>query len=432
MQPKITKMALMLACCTVTPAYASLIQWKPQIPSSISQFQSNPQTLAEFARNNIVIYAHPTQSISLPTMKYGQKVSGKYYSAAVVVPASSKNVARLLQNYSNYAGLFPTLKHAKILEQRGAIARVKYSVHIPTPIPVLNFRESVIMQHQIEGNSITSLVLDAPVPYGTGKLEWFELAPNQTLITVTQWGDLNHTKGFLLSKILSALPDAKLGIPAGTNGFLLEALQRRFKTSVALPLNTSLPNANLTQTQIQKVVQISQSSQEPVSFILPAQKTPYAHGDEIMRFSTSYQYYAQSPAQLQSWLTAPAFQQLFPRQVKDLKIKQINQKQLDADYKISVGLGVIHIPFDFKMRFDFPNALQNQFHATGGDLKLVRGAMTLSPLKQGSLLNVTSALKIDDEAPFLLRAMRNFPYHDMLPAIGGNTVFTLKIQQMNK
>lgn len=148
-----------------------------------------------------------------------------------------------------------------------------------------------------------------------------------------------------------------------------------------------------------------------------------------MRFSTSYQYYAQQPEQLQQWLAPPAFQQLFPNQIKSFKIKQINQRQLDADYRISVGLGVISIPFDFKMRFDSPNALQNQFHATGGDLKLVRGAMHLMPFKQGSLLNITSAVKIDDNAPFLLRAMRSMPYHEMLPAVGGNTVFALKIRQ---
>lgn len=433
MRPKIKTAIfpiLILACCSAAiQAEASFVQWTPQIPSSLSPFQNSPQQLAAFTGSSIAIFAHPAQSISLPTMKYGQRISGKYYSAAVVVPASSKNVARLLQNYANYAGLFPTLKQAKVLEQQGGVSTVQYAIHIPTPIPVLNFRESVTMQHQIEGSSISSLVLDAPVPYGSGKLEWFELSPNQTLITVTQWGDLNKPKGFLFSKILNAVPEAKLGIPAGTSGFLLEALQRRFKSSAAEPAMTVLPAVKLSEEQLLRVAQISQKSQEPVSFILPAQKIQYANNTEIMRFSTSYQYYAQQPEQLQQWLAPPAFQQLFPNQIKSFKIKQINQRQLDADYRISVGLGVISIPFDFKMCFDSPNALQNQFHATGGDLKLVRGAMRLMPFKQGSLLNITSAVKIDDSAPFLLRAMRSMPYHEMLPAVGGNTVFALKIWQ---
>ena len=34
----------------------------------------------------------------------------------------------------------------------------------------------------------------------------------------------------------------------------------------------------------------------------------------------------------------------------------------------------------------------------------------------------------NEKAPFLLRAMRSLPYHDVLPAIGGNTVFVQKIR----
>ena len=112
-----------------------------------------------------------------------------------------------------------------------------------------------------------------------------------------------------------------------------------------------------------------------------------------------------------------------------MQVQKINPHLMDADYKISVGLGVINIPFDFKMRFNYPDLLQNQYTATGGDLKFVRGAMHIRPLQQGSLLQLTSAVKIDDKAPFLLRAMRSMPYHDMLPALGGNTVFALKVKQ---
>jgi hypothetical protein len=41
---------------------------------------------------------------------------------------------------------------------------------------------------------------------------------------------------------------------------------------------------------------------------------------------------------------------------------------------------------------------------------------------------MTTSMKIDEKAPFLLRAMRSLPYHDVLPAVGGNTVFVQKIK----
>lgn len=427
---KIIMSVLLCTCWMSTTSWARMIHWQADVPSSLDLFQGQAHALANLAADRIVIFAHPTQHIRLPTMGTRQSKIGQYQSAAVVVPTNSKNVARLLSNYSNYAGLFPTLKSAEVVEQHGNLSQVRYKIHIPTPIPVLNFKESVLMQHQLQGNSLTSLILEAPVPFGAGKIEWFELDKNHTLITITQWGDLDQPKGFLFSKILKALPDAKLGIPAGTNGFLLESLQRRFKAFSSETLAAGqLPKLQLNRNQLEKISQLSQRSQAPVSFILPAQRVPYGQNYELMRFSSSYQYYSQNPSKLQHWIAAPAFQKLFPRQVKEMQITKLNAKTIDADYKISVGLGVINIPFDFKMRFDYPDLLQNQYTATGGDLQFVRGSMQIHPQQQGSLLQLTSAMKIDDKAPFLLRAMRSLPYHDMLPALGGNTVFALKVKE---
>ena len=132
---------------------AKILPWKAQIPSALTEFNHDPQALASLTGERILIYAHPTQSIQLPTMPAGKKTTGKYYSASVVIPANVQQVSRLLLNYTNYAGLFPTLKSAKVVEQQGSISQVKYNIHIPTPIPVLNFRETVLMQHQADANS---------------------------------------------------------------------------------------------------------------------------------------------------------------------------------------------------------------------------------------------------------------------------------------
>ena len=434
MQNNNYRYSLFILCCLCAmPVSAKIMPWKEQIPSSLNVFQGKAQPLADLTANRILIYAHPAQSITLPTFKNPQSITGKFYTGAVVVPANSQNVARLLSNYTQYNGLFPTLKSAKVLEQQGSITQMKYQVHIPTPIPILNFKENVVMQHHLTANSISTIVIDAPIPYGAGKIEWFDLGNNKTLITITQWGDLNHPKGFLFSTILKAIPEAKLGISSGTNAFLLEALQQHFKTPTYQTLKVGeLPETHLSSSQIQKIAALSQQSQEPVSFILPSNKVPYQHGLESLRFSSSYQYFAKSPQQLKHWLNAPSYQELFPRQIKDIEIKKIDPNSLDADYKISVGLGVINIPFNFKLCFDYPNSLENEFQAVGGDLQFVKGGIQLIPQGTGTLLNVTSAMKIHDKAPFLLRAMRSMPYHDMLPAIGGNTVLALKIRQKMK
>lgn len=422
-----------LLCSLLLPvsAWASLVRWTGKMPGSLQGYGSSAEQLAALTGDGILIYAHAAQPIQLPT--FASTKRGKFYSAAVVLPVPSHKVAALLSDYSGYAQLFPTLKSAKMLEQRQHISQVKYRIHIPTPIPVLNFKDDVILQHQRTDNSIETLVIDAPIPYGAGKIEWFALSAHQTLVTVTHWGDLAQPKGFLFRTILNALPDAKLGLPAGTNAFILEALQRKFKSTTprALPAG-DVPAPELSVSQMNKIRQISQKSQEPVSFILPAYQVSYGAKQEIMRFSSSYQYYAQPASKLKPWLEPQAYQHLFPRQIKKVHIQQPSARQLDANYKISVGLGVIQIPFDFKLRFQAQGALEQQFQAVGGDLRYVQGGMQILPQAKGSLLNVTSAMNIDAQAPFLLRAMRSMPYHELLPALGGNTVLTLKIQQKIK
>lgn len=248
-------------------------------------------------------------------------------------------------------------------------------------------------------------------------------------MTVTQWGDLNQPKGFLFSKILNALPEAKLGIPPSTNAFLLEALQQRFKIEHTAALATPIPQLRFNPQQLQKIAQISQKSGQPVSFILPNYQIKEGKASENLRFSSTYQYFAHPVEKLLPWLAAEATQQLFPRQIKKVELNPVNTQSVDANYKVSVGLGVIQIPFNFKMRFYQLDSLQNQFNANGGDLKFVKGGMRLLPQSQGTLFQITSSMKIHDQAPFLLRAMRSMPYHDVLPAVGGNTVYALKVQQ---
>lgn len=408
---------------------AQIIAWKDNIPSSLHAFQNHPEQLANLAQDKIIIFSHPASKTFIPTLKNNPNPTATFTSSAIVLPVNSAIVAKTLSNYSAYVGLYPTLKSAKILEQAGNITQVKYKVSIPTPIPVLNFNEDITFQHQLSANSLSSLVIDAPIPYGVGKLEWFSLGENKTLVTLTQWGDLNQPKGFLFKKILNAVPEAKLGIPSGTNAFILESLRKRFGVNKVTALNAGqFPQVQLSASQLDKVSQLSQSSNQAVSFIHLPTTVPYQHGPENMRFVTTYQYYSQSPNQLQKWTQPTSYQSLFPRQVKSITTSPISNKNQNAEFKVNVGLGVINIPFDFKMNFNYPTTTENQFYANGGDLKYLKGQMQFNTHQQGTLLKMTTSVKIDDKAPFILRAARSLPYHEMLPAVGGNVVFAQKIK----
>ncbi|WP_406741440.1 SRPBCC family protein [Acinetobacter shaoyimingii] len=414
-------------------SHAKILTWKDNIPSSLSQFQNNPEQLAHLAQDKIVIYTLPATKTSLPTLKTDPNPIANFTTAAVVVPVSPSAVEKTIGNYAEYVGLYPTLKSAKILERSGNITQVKYKVSIPTPIPVLNFNEDVTFQHQLDKNSLASIVIDAPIPYGVGKIEWFRLAENKTLITLTQWGDLNHPKGFVFSKIMNAVPEAKLGIPSGTNTFILESLRKRFSANTKTTTLSAgeFPQVYLSPAQLEKVSQLSQNTQHPVSFVHLPSSVPYKHSNENLRFVTTYQYYSQSPQQLQKWTQPNAYKMLFPRQIKSIKTTALEHGSQDAEFKVSVGLGVINIPFHFKMNFNYPNATSNAFYANGGDLKYIKGTTEFNAHAKGTLLKMVTAMKIDEKAPFLIRAARSLPYHDVLPTVGGNVVFAEKIKAKN-
>ena len=410
-------------------SFAKLVTWTDNIPSALKPFNNNAQQIAAIAQDNILIYAHPATKTSLPTFSKQPQPIAKFSTAAIVVPVSSQEVAKTLSNYTQYVGLFPTLKSAKVIETAGPVSQLKYRISIPTPIPVLNFNEDVVMQHQIGQNSISTMVIDGPIPYALGKFEWFNLADNKTLVTLTQWGDLNQPQGFLFKKILNAFPEVKLAIPNGSSAFVLEALKNKYTTKKVTALNAGqLPSPQLNTAQINKIVQVSANAQQPVSIVLNPVTVPYTHGREVLRFTTSYQYLNATPQQLQRWTQPLSYKEIFPKQIKSIKTTTINTQGQDADFKVSVGLGVISIPFDFKMRFSYPKATENNFYANGGDLRYLKGQIQFLPQGNNTLLKMTTTIKIDEKAPFLLKAARSLPYHEMLPALGANAIFAQKVK----
>ena len=424
-----TPVCLILLGMLSQSSFAKLVTWTDNIPSALKPFDQNAQQVANIAQDNILIYAHPASKTNLPTQVKNPQPTAKFTTSAIVVPISSQEVAKTLENFNQYVGLFPTLKSAKVIEKNANVSQIQYRISIPTPIPVLNFNEDVIMQHQLGQNSISTMVIDGPIPYALGKFEWFSLGENKTLITLTQWGDLNQPQGFLFKKILNAFPEAKLAIPSGSGAFILEALKNKYVAKKVNALNAGqLPSPQLNTTQINKISQVSANSQQPVSFILPPASVPYTHGREVLRFTSTYQYFNATPQQLQKWTQAPSYKEIFPNQIKNIKVSAITAQGQDADIKVSIGLGVISIPFDFKMHFNYPKPTENNFYANGGDLRYLKGQIQFLPQGNDTLLKMTTTIKIDEKAPFLLRVARSLPYHEMLPAIGANSIFAQKLK----
>ncbi|TXJ09393.1 MAG: SRPBCC family protein [Acinetobacter sp.] len=404
----------------IMPSWASaqLITWTDTSPNALAPFQNNAQQVADLAGSDIFLYSHPVQNIQFNSKNGLRHYNNVQFStAALVVNATPQQIYDTLKNYSGYVGLFPSLKKANIIESHGNISVVKYRVSIPTPIKILNFNEDAIIQHQLTHNSLSALLVDSPVQYGMSKIQWFALSPQKSLITITQWNDLHHTKGFLLNAILKAMPEVREAVPYVGNSFVMEALNLKFNGKMPTKVLDigKVPTKSFDSNQYQQLIQLTQNTQQPVAFIHPSHAVQYQHGLEALRFTTSYQYFKTPPKKTQQLLQPMTYQTLFPRQIKKIDLIAGQAPVQDAFFQVRVGLGVINIPFNLRIRFS-PIANGMNMYAVGGDLKFAKTRMMIQPYAQGSVWTMTTASKIDASAPFLLRAMRSLPYHDVLPS----------------
>lgn len=422
-----------IALTCSTTSQAALISWQDNVPSATKPFGGNAAQLAQLVDNDIMVYSHPAQALDVPGKKGTRHYNNaRFSSAAVIVPARPEQIKQLLTQYSGYVGLFPTLTKATLLEQAGNVTQMKYHIHVPVPIPILNFNEDAILQHQVSGNSIQTLIVDSPIQYGMGKFEWFPIDSSHTLVTLTQWGDLDKPKGFLVSTILKAIPEVKQGIPQSIDTFVLETLKRKFAPDGKLPMQgpRQLPYKKLQQNEIQLVQQLNARSGNPVMFIHRPVNMPYSNRAEPLQFVSTYATLRAPVARSVQVLGSPAnFKNMFS-QVSKVELKPLSNQSTEALVTVKVGLGVIAIPFRINLRYY--NEPQNRlyYQANGGDIEYMQGQMQFSALSnQQTFLSMTSAAKIGDNAPFLLKIGKSLPYSELLPTVGGTPVFIYKANE---
>lgn len=425
---------LLIASLLLQQAQAAIIPWQDsQIANPLAPFQNSPQALAQLAGQDTIIYAHPPQRLDVPYAKgVASYPAVRFSSTAVVLPVPAAQVKQALASYQQYVGLFPTLTKASVVQQSGNVTQMKYHIHVPIPIPVLSFNEDVVLQHQQDDHSISTLIIDSPVQYGMGKFEWYALDDSHTLLTLTQWGDLDKPKGFLVSTILKAFPEVKAGIPPGVNTFIMESMIKRYAPDKSLPQYAprQIPEKALSSNQLQLVQQLNSQSGLPVVFVHRPVKLPYKHGFESMQFASTYSTLnapLQRSAQL---LSSPnSYQQIF-RQVRKVTIQPLTnqnpagQNGILADITVKIGLGVIAIPYTLRLMYFQDSPTQVTYQANGGDVEYMQGRMKMAALTpQTTSLVLNHSTKIGENAPFLLKVAKSLPYADLLASVSGASIF---------
>ena len=399
---------------------APLLTWKDATPSALAPFAGQVQPLAELAQHHMVMFQHSPQSVQIPH-KTGIKRfdQARFQTAAVIINATPEQIKQTLSQHNQYVGLFPTLTHAKVLQHQRNIQQVKYSIHVPIPIPLLSFKEDVVMQHQLDDHSLSTLVIDSPIQYGQGKFEWFALPNKQTLVTLTQWGDLNTPKGFIVSTIFKAMPEIKQGIPVGVNGFVLESLRQRFNKTTLDACETSkcTPQLTLPEDQWTWAQKYSEKTQAPVIFVHEPVGRRVAGKLDPIRFVSAVDTLDAPVNTVQPLMSDPRFFAKTMRQIRKVEVKP-QPNFTDATFHVGLGLGIISIPFKLDMRYEQDTPQSIRYRVIGGDIDFMQGRMAFAPAGNRTRIVMTTAGKVGDNDPFLLRIGRALPYSDFLSSLG--------------
>lgn len=419
------------------PSFAStpsLVTWTDPTPSALQPFDGNAEALAELTGSTLFFYPQVKSTAALPYTSGPRTYQNvQYVTGAMVVPASADQVEKLLANYTGYTTLFPKITEANVLvnqrvgnletDAKASIRSiVRYHMLIKIPIPLLSFDEDLVMQHERTHNSISTLILSSPIQYGSGKFEWFPLKNGKTLVTLTQWGDLDRPKGFLVKTILSAMPELKYAIPNGVEGFIFESLRQRLNPDVvtkAVPMQNIVPIFNLNSAQETQVLKLLRQGGTVEFSHSPVWMATRDRPEKLSFVSSFYNMPASLDKSKAGLVNLSNFPSIY-RQVRKVTITQLSNGSSENDVKIGLGLGVISIPMHIKLVY-IPEAEQNsvRFFNSGGDVEFIQGRVKFKELNpKSTLVQLTTGSKLGENPPFILKLAKHLPYPDYLPTVG--------------
>lgn len=419
----------------------SLVTWTDPTPSALQPFDGNAEALAELAGSTMFFYPQAKSTAALPYTSGPRTYQNvQYVTGAMVISAPVDQVEKLLTNYAGYAKLFPKVTESSVLVNQkvgnletdaNASVRsiVKYHMLIKI-LPLLSFDEDMLMQHERTRNSISTLILNAPIQYGSGKFEWFPLKNGKTLVTLTQWGDLDRPKGFLVKTVLSAMPEIKYAVPNGVQGFVFESLRLRFNPDIptkAISMQNIVPTLNLNSAQEAQVLKLLRQGGTVQFSHRPVWMVSGNRPEKLSFVSTFYQMPTTMEKSKEGLINLNNFSKIY-RQVRKVKSNPLPSGGNEYDLKIGLGLGVLSIPMHVKLIY-MPEAGQNsfRFYSSGGDVEFVQGRVLFKELdSKNTLVNLTAAGKVGEDPPMLLKLTKKLPYYDYLPSTGSAPIILEK------
>lgn len=417
-----------------------LAPWQNPAPR-LAEAGLRPGELALAIGRRLVILPHAPRDIVLPsrTGPRSWRQAG-FLSAVAVVDLPAETLRRRMADFGGYRSLFPLLPDSEVVALDGANLVARYRLEIPLPATA-TFTVDFRVKHTLETDgSISALLIDGTAESLIAMLggmtdnladqpvaarwEFLPLNANQSLLVFTYWDRL-ELRSFFARKVMEAYPELKVAGPYLATLMASEAIHRNFIRTVPRTA-TRAPQGMATLGALRPVLERF-SRNGHVAIVEPDLVPAPGAAPLPLRYVTLATRVAAPPAAAQA--TATRYHRL-PEAIRELRRVEVQDRGRDVDLDLGIHFGVLIIRFsmDLKVRNTWTAPQRLEFVRTAGDLAQLRGASEWHALpgEPGTLMLVSAAHEVGEEAPLLLRMAHKLvdrlPWIDQLGSLAAQVV----------
>jgi len=440
-----TVLILLVSFCTAassTNKEKALLSWQTPLPR-IQNFIQNTQHLEVLGKHHIVVVHgaeknyvnehsvnhsanHPLGTPKLFPLP-DEDIQLTY--AFTVIRAPANKVKDTLMDFANYRRTMPHIIESELLQQKDNHWLGQY--RLTFQMPLLSFEPQVQIQHSLLKNGdLIERRIAGDIDYSVARWQIIALDKQRTLLVQTSWADIGSVS-WLMRLVFAAQPDMNRLSPLTAAALTLQSLkeriekklfsrnQRLYAATLLFPDNTrylttlSIPqkNALIELTKLGSVNMISSAIQfahQRNSFtlqpILSAVSVPQPY-EELKQRATNIAKYPK-----------------YMRTISHIEDVIDDAHRHQSQWSLGFNFAVFTFDIDFGIEGLWSkDQTQFTFASTRGDFNPLIGRINWYPNnasdEKSTLVTMALAHNINDDADYILNAIKRIPYSQMFAGL---------------
>jgi len=416
----------------------TLSSWKTPLPR-IQDFIQNTQYLEALGKHHIVVvHGEAKNYFKDRSVDHGTD-SSKVYSlpdediqltyAFTVIQAPANKVKETLMDFASYRRTMPHIIESELLQQQDNHWIGQY--RLTFQMPLLSFEPQVQIQHTLLDNGdLIERRIAGDIDYSVARWQIIALDKQRTLLLQTSWADIGSVS-WLMRLVFAAQPDMNRLSPLTAAALTIQSLkeriekkhfsrnQRLYATKLLFPDSTrylttlSLPQKNALSelTKLGSVNMISSAIQ------FTHQRNSFTLQPILSAVSVPQPY-----AELKQRATNIGGYPKHMRTISDIKDVIDDSHRHQSQWSLGFNFAVFTFDIDFGIEGLWSkDQTQFAFASTQGDFNPLIGRINWYPNKapddNSTLVTMALAHNINDDAGYILNAIKRIPYSQMFAGL---------------